>query len=60
MLDDVTADGVSVAAARQQRAADGAAAREAEEARAKASAQELKELKANTKARTDDGDGTQF
>ena len=60
LLDDVTADGQSVAAAREAKAAEGAAAREAEAARAKASEQELKDLKGNTKARTDDGDGTQF
>ena len=60
LLDDVRDDGTSVAAARAQKAADGEAARAAEAARSAQSAKDLASMKTDMKARTDDGDGTQF
>ena len=47
LLDDVMADGTSVAAARDQKAKEGAEAKAKREADAKAEAKRLKEMKAN-------------
>jgi len=59
LLDDVV-DGVSVADARKQKAAESDEARQMEMKRANQSSKDLAAMKANTVARTDDGDGTQF
>ena len=53
-------DGTSVAAARDQKAKEGADAKAKREADAKAEEKRLKDMKKNTEAKTDDGDGKQF
>ena len=60
LLDDVMEDGTSVAAAREQKAKEGADAKAKREADAKAEEKRLKDMKKNTEAKTDDGDGKQF
>ena len=60
LLDDVMEDGTSVAAARDQKAKEGADAKAKREADAKAEEKRLKDMKKNTEAKTDDGDGKQF
>ena len=53
LLDDVAADGTSVADARKKKAADGDAARDAERRRSMQSAKDLKEMKKNAVGRDD-------
>ena len=53
LLDDVAADGTSVADARKKKAADGEAARDAERRRSMQSAKDLKEMKKNAVGRDD-------
>jgi len=60
LLDDLV-DGESVAARREQQAADGKVKRDAEEKRYKQSAADLKEMKKSTDAKIDDRDrGSNF
>ena len=60
ITDDITADGLSVQAARDAKAAAGDEARQQEAARAAQSAKDLQNMKKDMKARTDDGDGQQY
>jgi len=60
ITDDVTADGLSVQGARNAKAVEGNAAREAEDAAQKVRAQELRDIKSKTHANTNDGGGKQF
>lgn len=59
--DDITDDdGGAIQAAREAKAAEGAAARAAEDEASKQRAGDLKKLARDTQAATDDGDGKQF
>lgn len=60
ITDDITADGLSVQAARDAKAAAGEESRQKEAARAAQSSKDLTNMKKDMSARTDDGDGTQF